>query len=275
MRNLFLFIWKHHIFVLFLMLEALALFFIVKNNRFQNTGFINSANVVAGNVLGVYSEIREYFYLRKTNQILVEENALLRSQLEQSFIENKIPYKADTNYKQKYIFRTARVLNNSVNKRNNFLTLDKGSLHGIEPEMGVISPDGVVGVVKDVSENFASVMSVLNKNTVVSCKVKKNGYLGTLVWEGGSPAYGTLNDVPRHAALQPGDTIITSGASAIYPEGILVGFVETASLEDGDNFYTIRLRLSADYAKLTHVYVVKNLMSQEQIKLEKATQNDN
>lgn len=275
MRNLFLFIWKHHIFVLFLLLEALAFYFIVKNNRFQNAGFINSANIVAGNVLGIYSEIREYFYLRKTNQILVEENALLRSQLEESFIKNQIPYRADTNYTQKYIYRTARVLNNSVNKRNNYLTLDKGRLHGIEPEMGVISPDGVVGVVKAVSDNFSSVMSVLNKNTVVSCKVKKNGYLGTLVWEGGNPAIGTLNDVPRHAALQPGDTIITSGASAIYPEGILVGFVETAELEDGDNFYTIRIRFSADYAKLTHVYVVKNLMSEEQIQLEKATQNDN
>lgn len=275
MRNLFLFIWKHHIFVLFLLLEALAFYFIVKNNRFQNAGFINSANIVVGNVLGIYSEIREYFYLRKTNQILVEENALLRSQLEESFIKNQIPYRADTNYTQKYIYRTARVLNNSVNKRNNYLTLDKGRLHGIEPEMGVISPDGVVGVVKAVSDNFSSVMSVLNKNTVVSCKVKKNGYLGTLVWEGGNPAIGTLNDVPRHAALQPGDTIITSGASAIYPEGILVGFVETAELEDGDNFYTIRIRFSADYAKLTHVYVVKNLMSEEQIQLEKATQNDN
>ncbi len=275
MRNLFLFIWKHHIFILFLLLEALALYLIIKNNRFQNTGFINSANVISGNVLGLYSEIREYFYLRKTNQLLVEENALLRSQLEQSFIKKPILYKADTNYTQKYIFRTARVLNNSVNKRNNFLTIDKGKLHGIEPEMGVISPDGVVGVIKDVSDNFASVMSVLNKNTVVSCRVKKNGYLGTLIWEGGNPAYGTLNDVPRHASLLPGDTIITSGASAIYPEGILVGFVETASLEDGDNFYTIRLRFSTDYAKLTHVYIVKNLMSQEQKMLEKATQNDN
>lgn len=275
MRNLFLFIWKHHIFVLFLLLESLAFYFIVKNNRFQNTGFINSANIVAGNVFGIYSQIREYFYLRKTNQILVEENALLRSQLEESFIKNQIPYKADTNYTQKYIYRTARVLNNSVNKRNNYLTLDKGRLHGIEPEMGVISPDGVVGVVKAVSDNFSSVMSVLNKNTVVSCKVKKNGYLGTLVWEGGNPSIGRLNDVPRHAALQPGDTIITSGASAIYPEGVLVGFVEKAELEDGDNFYTIRIRFSADYAKLTHVYVVKNLMSEEQIQLEKATQNDN
>ncbi|MFN7013736.1 MAG: rod shape-determining protein MreC, partial [Bacteroidia bacterium] len=103
----------------------MALYLIIKNNRFQNTGFINSANVVSGNVLGVYSQIREYFYLRKTNQILVEENALLRSQLKQSFIENQIPYNLDTNYTQKYVFRTARVLNNSVNKRNNFLTIDK------------------------------------------------------------------------------------------------------------------------------------------------------
>lgn len=275
MRNLLLFIWKYRIFGLFLLLELLAFYFIVKNNRFQNTGFINSANVVSGNVLGLYSEIREYLYLKKNNQILAEENALLRSQLAQSFIENQIPYKSDTNYTQKYIYRAAKVLKNSVNKRNNFLTLDKGSLHGIEPEMGVISSYGVVGVIKDVSENFASVMSVLNKNTVVSCKVKKNGYFGTLVWEGGNPAIGTLLDVPRHAALQQGDTIITSGASAIYPEGILVGFIENASLDDGDNFYTIRLRLSADYAKLTHVYVVKNLMRQEQIQLEKASQNEN
>jgi rod shape-determining protein MreC len=260
---------------LFLLLETLSFYLIFKNNRFQNTGFINSANVVSANVLSLYSEIREYFYLRKTNQILVEENALLRSLLKQSFIEKQIPYKSDTNYLQKYVYRTAKVLNNSVNKRNNFLTLDKGRLHGIEPEMGVISPDGVVGVVKDVSENFSSVMSVLNKNTVVSCKVKKNGYLGTLVWEGGDYSYGTLNDVPRHAALEKGDTIITSGASAIYPEGILVGFVDSINLEDGDNFYTVRIRFSTDYAKLTYVYVVKNLMKDEQVKLEKATQNDN
>lgn len=274
MRGLLLFIGRHHIFFLFLILETFTISLIVRNNRYHNASFFNSTNAVTGTIFKYYSEVTEYLYLKNTNELLAAENAALKTTTDQAYISYTHKYFRvnDTIYKQKYIYTDARVINNSVNKRNNFLTLDKGSLHGIAPEMGVISPDGVVGIVKDVSANFSSVLSLLNKNTVISSKLKKSGYLGSLTWEGGNPKIALLSDVPKHAVISKGDTVISSGASAIFPEGITLGTIESFSLEPGANFYTIKTDLSTDFARLTYVYIVKNLMKEEQRALEDSTQ---
>ena len=276
MRGLLLFIGRHHIFFLFLLLETLCVYFIIRNNNYHNASFFNSTNAVTGTIYEYYSEITEYFHLKQSNELLASENAALKESSAQAYIAytNRVFTVGDSIYKQKYTYLDARVINNTITKRNNYLTLDKGSLHGITPEMGVIAADGVVGIVKDVSDNFSSVLSLLNKNTIISSKLKKSGYLGSLAWQGGNPKKALLSDVPKHARIAKGDTVITSGASAIFPEGVLVGFIEEFTIEPGANFYTIKVNLSTDFGKLSYVYIVKNLMKEEQEKLEEATQND-
>jgi rod shape-determining protein MreC len=276
MRNLLMFIWKNNYFFLFLILEAVAFSLIIRHNKFQNTGFLNSSNAVTGNIYRSYNNVASYFDLKKQNELLVAENAKLLSEAEGSFLkyENNV-FIVDDTLKRKFEYREANAVNYSINRRNNFITLDKGSLHGIEPMMGVIAPDGIIGIVKDVSENFCSVISVLNKNTIVSSKLKNSGYLGSLIWEGGDPTMAVLLDIPKHAKLNIGDTVVTSGASTIFPDGIMVGTITDFNLKDGDNFFKININLSTDFGKTGYVYVIKNLMSQEQIDLELKSQNDN
>lgn len=278
MRNLFLFIWRNYIVFLFLLLEVLSFYLIIKNNKYQNTGFFNTSNNAVGNIYNVYSSITGYINLKNSNEQLAAENAKLLSltgTVSLSENDSSEITKTDTLLKQKYVYLEAKVINNSINRRNNYLTLDKGSLHGIEAEMAVIAPDGVVGIVKDVSENFCSVMSLLNKNTNISSKHKKTGYLGILVWNGGDPTVANLNDVPKNATIAIGDTIISSGASAIFPEGIAVGTIQNFELVNGANFYNIEMKLAPQLGKLSYVYVIKNLMKEEQRELETRSQNDN
>ena len=276
MRNLILFIWRNYFVFMFLSLETLAFYFILLNNKYQNTGFFNSSNAIAGNVYQTFNQFTDYVNLRDVNRSLAAEHAILRTFSENSFItivNNKIEIK-DTIHKQKYIYTNAKVINNSINKRNNYLTLNVGSLQGIAKDMGVIAPDGVVGIVKDVSENFSSVMSVLNKNTMISCKFKNTNYFGPLSWEGGDYTVAKLGDIAKHVRINVGDTIITSGASARFPDGIMVGTIKSFDLKEGNNFYDIEINLSTDFGKLSFVYVINNLMKEEQKKLEKTSQEN-
>jgi len=174
----------------------------------------------------------------------------------------------DTNYSQKYVYTSAKAINNSTNKRENYITLDKGSINGIKAGMGVISSKGVIGTVKNVSKNFCSVMSILHEKNAVSAKIKKSGYIGSLVWQLGNYRVGQLNDIPNHVQLSKGDTIITTGYSLVYPEGIAIGVVKDFDLPEGNNFYNISIEFTVDYKKLSHVFIVKSWMKEEQKKLE-------
>jgi rod shape-determining protein MreC len=277
MRNLFLFIWRNHIFFLFISLQTLAFFFIFSNKNYHNSSFLNSSNIISGNIFATYDEVTGYFNLKNANELLAAENARLLSLSKEAFaddaaVENEV---VASEFKQQYTYLEAKVINNSINKRNNYLTINKGSKHGIEPLMAIIAPDGVVGIVKSVSENFSSVLSLLNKNTMISGKLKNLGYLGSVYWNGGNPSVAELFDIPKHAAIQVGDTIVTSAASAIFPEGVIIGTIEKFDLKDGDNFYDITIRLATDFGKLSYVYVVNNLRKEEQLTLESSSQNDN
>lgn len=277
MRNLIIFLWKHLFFILFLLFEGLSVFLIFENSNFHRANMINSANSVSGSILQTVLGAREYIHLRETNDALAIENAELRSKLASSFYVDSAGKSTinDSLHIQKYIFIAAKVINNSTNKRNNYLTIDKGSLHGLAPEMGVVNSDGVVGIVKDVSDHYATVISLLHKDSKISVKLKKNDYFGSLVWDGGSPSEGSLQYIPKHVILSKGDSIVTSSFSRIFPEGILCGVVTEFELNPGDNFYTAKIKLSVDFSNLTQIYLVDNLMKKEQIKLEEATENAN
>jgi rod shape-determining protein MreC len=276
MRNLFILLWKNNFFILFLLIESFCAFLIVQNNNFQHASFINSTNEVAAHIHSVVSEITDYINLRASNEALARENAGLRSFMPDIFYVDSVQKKItnDSVYKQQYTFMPAKVINNSTNRRNNYLTLDKGSAQGVKPEMGVISSKGIVGIVKDVSEHFCSVISILHKDSRISTKIKKSSYIGSLVWEGYKSDYATLNDIPKHVILAKGDTLITSSFSAIFPEGILIGTIADFEPRAGDNFYSIDVKLSTDFNNLNYVYIVNNIFKEEQKKLEETQAHD-
>ncbi|OFY37638.1 MAG: rod shape-determining protein MreC [Bacteroidetes bacterium RIFOXYA12_FULL_35_11] len=276
MNNLIRFIFKHYVTILFILLEALSFFLLVQNNKYQRTSILNTGYEISGFVYSKYNEVAEYFSLRQENQKLAEENASLRNQLFNSyktdtFFVQKI---YDTLHKQQYIYKTAKVVHNSTDQQNNYIIIDKGLKHGITPDMAVISSNGVVGIVKDVTENFASVISLLNSNVKISAKIKRNSYFGSVSWEGSNYKKAAFNEIPVHIKIQKKDTVITSGYSTIFPEGIMIGRIEDFSFKGGDNFYQIQLDLSTDFKGLNYVYVVYNLMKEEKIPILKNIQKE-
>lgn len=276
MRSLFLFLWRYNFFLLFLVMETFSIFLIVRNSNFHHASYINSTNATAAKINGTVSAITEYINLAKANEALSRENAALHSLLPGSFYIDSVLKQlvTDTLHKQQYTFVTAKVINNSVNRRNNYLTLNKGSLQGIKPEMGVVCAQGIVGIVKDTGAHFSSVLSLLHKDTRISAMVKKNGYIGSLVWDGFDFRRAVLKDIALHVKLAMGDTIVTSAFSSIFPEGIMIGVVENFETKEGDKFYTIDVRLSTDFSNLSSVYIVENLMKGEQQLLEEKQTDD-
>ena len=276
MRNIFLFIWKNNFFFLFLLFEVFSFILIVQNNSYQKSAFINRTNDFFASINGKVNSIYDYFHLTEINRQLAEENARLHSNEIKSFniTDKKVYTLNDTVYKQEFNYIEAKVVNNSINRRKNYLTLNKGSKSGIKKDMGVISPQGVVGIVTDVSPNYSTVMSVLNIDTKISAKLKTSGQVGSVAWGGTNYRKGKLNDMPTHVKLQQGDTIVTSGFTAIFPEGINIGYVIGYNLKDGEIFYDIDMAFSVDYNNLSHVYVVNNILKMEQLLLEKRTNND-
>jgi rod shape-determining protein MreC len=175
----------------------------------------------------------------------------------------------DTNFNQQYSYIVSKVINNSVNRRNNYLTLNKGSLSGVKPEMGVITTNGIVGIIKDVSPHYSTVMSLLHSRSSVSARFKNNNYFGAMIWEDNNdPTTATLSDIPKHIQFKIGDTLVTTAYSTVYPENIFLGTVKSSTIKAGANFYTITIKLSTDFYSLTHVYIVDNLFKKEQQLLE-------
>ena len=276
MRSLFLFLWKYNFFLLFLFMESLCVYLVIRNNNFQHASVLNSANKMAASIQSVVSSITEYINLRTENDALARENSALRTYIPDATYLDSVQrrFVNDTLYKQQYTFMTARVINNSINRRNNYLTLNKGSKHGVVPGKGVVCSGGIVGIVKDVSENFCTVRSFLHKDVIVTARFKKNGFFGPMVWEGFDPSSGSFKEIARHVNVQKGDTVITSSFSGIFPEGILIGTVSEVDKNTSDNFYYIKVRLSTQFGSLSHVYIVTNLLKEEQSQLESAHSND-
>lgn len=270
MRNLIFFIYKYYVFFLFLVLEVAAFVVIYRFNTYQKASFVNYTVGLTGSYYTAVSNTNEYFNLRSVNDSLQIENARLRSELLTSYYRNNITSTLinDTVFKQQYEYIPAQVVSNSVTKRNNYITLNRGSLHGIKPEMGVISDNGIVGIVMNVSPHYSTVLSLLNNNCKISAKLEKNGAFGSLVWEGDDPKFAALKDVNKHVPLTTNDKIITSNFSTIFPEGIPIGKIYAHSLDAGDNFHTIKIELNTNFSTVSTVYVIRNLMKQEQQTIE-------
>lgn len=271
MNNLFRFIIRNHIIFLFILLEVLSFYLLFQNNNFQRAKILNTGFEFAGIIYSRYNEITEYFSLKEENLKLSEENARLRNLLYNSYKTDTVftNHANDSLRHLQYSYISAKVVHNSVNMQNNYIMIDKGRKHGIKEEMAVISPNGIVGIIKNVGENFSTVIPLLNSNLRVSAKIKRNGYFGSIMWDGRSYNKALLNEIPVHIRIKKNDTIITSGYSAIFPEGIMVGKLEEFSFKGGDNFYTTKVALSTDFKNLNYVYVVYNMMKGEMEKLNK------
>lgn len=275
MRNLFSFIARNYFFFLFLLLETLALMMVIRNQHYQRSYVVHSANAIAGQFYALSSGVTDYLSLRKANQQLSEENARLLNFTTESFLktDRQVFTFRDTLYHRQFQYINAEVINSSVSRRANYLTLNKGRRHGIEPDMGVITFNGVVGIVSNVSDNFSSVISLLHKDMQVSARIKKNDHIGTLVWEGFDYRKATMTYIPSHVELSVGDTIVTSGYSVIFPQNLFIGTISDFEIRRGDNFFSAEVELAIDFNNIKYVQVVNNLMLEELKELENRTQS--
>ncbi len=269
MRNLFLFFRQHYFYFLFLLLETLSLVLFFNHNEFQKSALYTVSNTLSGAVNNTFSSISEYFGLRRTNRVLIEEMARLHSRIPEALYATdlKIYEKKDSVVRLEYKYISAKVISNSTNKRNNFLMLNKGSLHGISNHMGVIIGNKIVGQVVGVSPHFSWVMSMLNKDSHVSGKFKKNNQLVNVEWNGGNYRRGQVREIPKHIRMLPGDTIITSGNSDIFPEGLLIGTIASFRIAPDENFNHGEILFSTDFNSLGYVEVVIDMMRKEKDEL--------
>lgn len=265
MQRLFLFFYQYRAFFTFLILELICAWLLIGNNSYQGARFFNSSNGLVASMNNVSHGVREYFLLRQINSTLAEENAYLRSKFEalnQARYINPLPAITDSTVINQYDFESAKVVSNTVNRFTNFLTINKGREDGIKRGMAVISSLGAVGKVRTVSNHYSVVTSILHVDVQVSALLKRTGHFGTIQWDGVDPDFVKLEYIPRHVQPVKGDSVVTSGYNAIFPEGVMIGLIEEVQLTD-ELFYDLKVRLSQDFRKLSYVEVVKNSLRQE------------
>lgn len=272
MRDLFRFLHRIRSTLLFVALMLVALVLLYSGNEHHRGKAINSSNAVAGTIFGWRQEVADYANLKSENLRLSRENADWRNRHVSAYspVEELYVRINDTIHRQQYRYFPAKVVNSTWHKPRNFITLDKGASDGLRDDMGVIGPDGIVGVVRHVSPHFASVISVLNPDIKTSVQLRRTGHFGLLYWDTNDPATASMIDVPKHARVAVGDTVETRGGDDLFPRGIPVGVVVRVEDPPGSNYHEIELRLTEDMARSGHVYVVDDLMRAERDTLQQA-----
>ena len=264
MQRIFLFLYRIRAFLLFVALEAIAIFLIVSNNSQQGSAALNSANQLSGSILNTQSNVLDYFSLATVNKALVDKNANLLAELEKfKRPADSVYIELDSALSASFQFKGAKVINNSIHHSQNYLTINRGSAHGIKEGMGVFNEEGVVGRVKAVTKNFASVISLLHTDLLVSSKVKSSEVFGSTKWDAADPKRAKMIYVPRHVSIEVGDEIVTSGYNAVFPEGISIGKVIDVQPGKETNYLDITLELSTDFTRISYVYLVENNQEQE------------
>ena len=279
MRNVFLFIRKYANFFFFLVLQIFALSFLFRFNRYHEAVFQDVAGDVTGSIDKRYSTVEYYFRLKKVNEQLAAENARLNGMLATNFELPGMVTKsvADTVLSdslrqiRKYDWLGAKVVGGTTSTQQNFITIHRGSKQGVEPNMGVVSPQGIVGTVLYASDNYATVMTLLHRQYKAVVKLKKTGERGTVEWDGVSPTYVTLKDIPKSARVQVGDSVLTSPTSSLFPGNVMVGVVKEIQDDKSTNFYTLKLTPATDFFNVEYVYVISNMQMVEQRRLEDST----
>jgi len=282
MRNIFLFIGRFSNLFFFLLLQAVALTMLFRYNKFHEAAYMNVANEVTGKVFLRYNGIETYFSLKKQNDKLREQNASLLNLLKVDFsapdsalqvITDTIRVDSIEQYR-KFLFMPAKVIGNSVDAQNNYLTLHRGYNQGVEVNMAVVGPEGVIGKVINVSPNMSVVMSLLHRKNSVVALLKKGSGFGEVIWDGKDPRYVTLTKIPRTIKINKGDTVVTSPYSDIFPAGQTVGYVDEVVEEKSTSMYSLKVKTATNFYSVQHAYVVKNLQKAEMDSLLKKVKKD-
>ncbi len=279
MSNFFRFLMRHTTTLVFLLLEAVAAMLVLTCNDYHRASYVSSANVITGSVFRLTSSIGRYFGLAKANEALVSKNlalqeevALLRAQLDA--VPDSVIDALPLSERPALRYRLAHVVGVSTNRSRNMLTLDKGAGDGIRQDMAVVNSEGVVGLVAAVSSRFALVLPIINTSSHLSVKVKGVNYRGQLVWDGVSCREAQVTDIPEHARVEIGDTVVTSGASTFFPEGMMVGTISSLEPDRNGGFYDIGVELAVDFNSVYDVEVVEDLTATERQELENSVKNE-
>lgn len=270
MLNIFEFIRKYYFLLLFLFIELIAISLTGVRQTRPNAFFVNSSNFISSIVYNNFFKVTEYFSLKTENNKLLQENRFLKKKGQYNH-ESVVYYTTDSIRKVQFDYFSAKVIKNSILSKNNFITINKGYSDGVVKDMGVVSPNGVVGIVTNVSKNFCLALSVLNSLNSVGCKLKNSNYFGAASWNGKNYQQIVLNGIPNHVMIEKGDTVVTSGYGYIFPADINVGIIDTFWKNSDNNFYTIKLNLTSDLKQINNVYLIRNTLLKEQTDLEEQT----
>lgn len=258
MQQIINFIIRNKTFLVFLLLFLVAIVFTIQSHSYHKSKFINSANFLTGGVYNSVNNISEYFSLKSQNKILTEENNRLKSLLFNAENKTDSTFIDSTTYANKYKLTTAKIIKNSYTATDNVLLVNRGKKDSIKQDFGVITANGIVGIIGENNNNYATVISILNTTSSISASLKKTNHIGSLVWDGKSPNIMQLIDVEKAADVTEGDTIITSGRSSIFPKGIGIGTVTDFRLDEAENYYEINLQLFNDMTNIEHVHIIEN-----------------
>ena len=271
MQQIINFIIKNSYRLLFLLLLGISLSLTIKSHSYHRSEYVNSANAVTGTVYKKMNEANEYLSLKEKNKELASENALLKELLfnkKDTLLTSKTVFRNDLN---NFNVVVAKTVKNSFNKRENYITINGGSLAGIKTDMGVVNDKGIVGLIEKTSANFSTIQSILNTKSKINAKIKNSDHFGSLVWDGKNVGFAQLIDVPRLASLRKGDSIVTGGNSDIFPENIPIGKIDKIFIDKKTNYYTINVRLFNDMTSIGYVYVIENKKRKEKQQLEVET----
>jgi len=270
MRNIFVLLLRYHALLLFIVLEVISLSLVFNRNSFQRATLLSATQQVVGGSQNLSFEIRKFFTLGKVNDSLSKELAILKEEMLATKSSGRIPTRTLSKSPEIYDLMPTKVISNSVDQRNNYITLDIGALDGVEKNMAVINQRGIVGIIKGVSNGFSSGISILHPDFAVSARIDELNENGLVLWEGGDIDYVSLANVPSHVNVAKGQKVVVSGYSYVFPEGTPIGVIEDFNLKEGDAFYSIRVRLSNSMRNLDHVTVVKNIKIKEKEDLEES-----
>ncbi len=276
MKNIFFFIRRYFTFLSFLLLQVVAIILLTRSSATHEVFFSDATSELTGNLNKRYSNLRSYFSLAETNRQLAEENTRLKNLLASNNIapdSSRINY-TDTTVRdssgryRKFTWLPARVIGNTVTLQTNFLTLERGSNQGVKKGMAVVGPQGIVGVVVDISPNVSKVMSLLHRNSRVSAMLKKDNNAGSIEWDGNDPSILILRNVSKSAKVVKGDTVVTSTYSANFPSNLMVGTISSIVEDPSSNFYTLKIKTATNFFTVQYVYLVENTRYAEQVQLE-------
>lgn len=274
MQQIFNFIFRNSTRILFLLLLCISFLLTIQAHSYHRSKIISSANYLSGGVYENINNVSAYLNLKTQNDALAIENARLKSILFATTDSISITKLEKTKENQPYDIVVSKVIHNSYNVHENYLTLNSGALQGVKSDMGVINNLGLVGIIDNTSPKYSTVVSILNVKSRINAKIKKSNHFGSLIWNGKSTGFVQLIDVPRLAAIRKGDTIVTGGQSVIFPENINIGTIDKVEIDDQTHYYTITVKLFNDMTNLGHVYIIKSNNKEELNNLEKTTKNE-